>query len=105
MPTLTTNGVPVTTDGTPVTLGEQGYDPTDLTLSQVGSDVFLEWPAPAMEGATHVAIFRRDDSDLTPFTPTPETELVRVPVAQLSHTDEAVPAGDYVYQVFPLVTN
>jgi len=65
----------------------------------------LEWPAPAMAGATHVALFRRDGTDETPFTPSPETELARIPVATLEYLDEGVEPGDYVYQVFPVVSS
>jgi hypothetical protein len=82
------------------------YDPIDLTLTQVGPDVLLEWPAPVMPGTTHVAIFRRPGLGLTPlFDPGADTEIGRVPVATLEYTDIAPEVGDYAYQVFPVVVS
>lgn len=78
-------------------------DPLTLTLEQVGADVVLSWPAPAMTGATHVAVFRRAGTSTVPFAPAPLIELARLPVAQLTYTDPGVAPGDYAYQVFPLI--
>ena len=80
----------------------EGFDPETLTAIQDGADVRLEWAAPAMVDATHAAIFRRVGIDSTPFTPSPEEELARVPVATLEYTDVDPGAGDWSYQVFPV---
>jgi len=45
------------------------FDPEDLTVTQVGADVLLEWPAPEMVGATHVDVFRKAGTDMTPHVP------------------------------------
>jgi hypothetical protein len=79
------------------------YDPADLAVVQIDSDVHLEWPAPTLEGATHTDIFRRSGTSETPFDPEVDTRLARVPVAQLTYVDEDVPDGDYAYQVFPVI--
>ena len=68
-----------------------------------GNNVELFWAPVDMVGATHVAIFRREGISLIPFTPSPEKELSRVPVATTYYSDQNVPVGNYVYQVFPLV--
>jgi hypothetical protein len=103
MVNVTTNGVTVTTDGVPWTTGTGTFDPADLTVIQQDADVLLQWPAPTMAGATHVAIFRRSGTSETPFDPEVDTRLARVPVAQLTYVDEDVPDGDYAYQVFPVI--
>jgi hypothetical protein len=77
-------------------------DPADLTLTQQGPDVLLEWPAPVMAGATHAAVFRRAGTDTSPFVPSPQAELARVPVGQTSWTDVNPGTGDWTYQVFPV---
>jgi hypothetical protein len=81
------------------------YDPKGLYVYQdyETQNVEVFWDAPAMVGATHVAGFRRSGTDTTPFTPTPLDEHFRVPVGTTYYLDQNVPAGNYVYQVFPLV--
>ena len=80
------------------------YDPEWLWVETEfdGNNVELFWEPPTMVGATHVAGFRRSGTDTAPFTPTPAEERFRVPVPTTSYTDENVPVGNYVYQVFPL---
>jgi hypothetical protein len=81
--------------------GEVTYDPADLTLTQVVQDVLAEWPAPIMAEATHVAVFRREGTDVeTPFDPQTEEPIALVPVDQLQYLDEQPASGDHVYQVF-----
>jgi hypothetical protein len=81
------------------------YDPMGLYIYQDYETQNIEvfWDTPTMVGATHVAGFRRSGTDTTPFTPTPLDEHFRVPVGTTYYLDQNVPAGNYVYQVFPLV--
>jgi hypothetical protein len=81
------------------------YDPMGLYIYQnyETQNIEIFWDTPNMVGATHVAGFRRSGTDTIPFTPTPLDEHFRVPVETTYYVDQNVPAGNYVYQVFPLV--
>lgn len=87
---------------------DTGADPANLiyypeVVSPGVEGVQLIWDPPVMSGATHVAIFRRSGTDLTPFEPWPSLELARVTVDITEYVDEDIGPGSYVYQAFPLI--
>jgi hypothetical protein len=82
--------------------GEATFDPADLTLSQVGDDVLLEWPPATIPDVTHYAIFRRTGTVMDPFDPEVDAEHDRVAVSEEEYLDVAPGAGDFAYQVFPV---
>jgi hypothetical protein len=77
------------------------YDPEDLTLTQQGDDVLLEWPAAVHPGTTEYWGFRRAGESDNPFDPESETPLFTVPSTQQSYLYEGAAKGWNSYQVFP----
>jgi hypothetical protein len=119
-PDLTGNGNTITwsnaafdADDPPVDPAPGEVDPAALTVARVdgqgdpdpeGAAAKLEWPTPAMSGATHVDIFRgAAGGGNPPFDPETDAPLHRVTAATTEWTDTSAPDAGARYQVFPVV--
>lgn len=76
-------------------------DPTNLVVTQVGSDAHLVWDTST--GALDYSIFRRTPQTGALFVPESDTPLASG-ISALSYTDDTVGIADYDYQVFGRLT-
>lgn len=78
-------------------------DPSSLTATHSGGDITLSWAAPGLAGTTHVDVFRRTPATGETFNPAADQRIARVAVGTTTYIDRNLDAGEYEYQVFPVI--
>jgi hypothetical protein len=84
------------------------HDPSSLDVTVEGDTAALTWPPPSFPDATAVDVFRRGpygtegEVDDSPFDPTVDAPIGRVPIGQTTFDDGPLSSGFYVWQVFPV---
>jgi hypothetical protein len=84
------------------------FDPATLEVTVDGDTAHLGWPAPTFPDAAAVDVFRRGpyetegEVDDSPFDPTVDAPVGRVPIGQTTFDDGPLSSGFYVWQVFPV---